>query len=253
MSHVMIAFGVFSLVLACALFGVRLRTVLAARHLQSPSLNAIKLATGLIATLAALVLGLLVSSSKSTLDTVNNELVHNAINFLQLDRLLLAYGPEAQPLRQEIIRDYAEAVDLLATSRRDETSMLAGQARLHRLGDYQVRLMALPVSNDTQRQIRDEAVKLQGAIVATRWLVLMQREGTISTSLIVVLLLWLAVIFTAFGLQSPPNPTVICGLVLCSLSAAGALFLILEMGQPLDGFIHISLAPLQDAVARLRQ
>jgi len=253
MSHVMIALGVFSLVLACALFGLHLRKILAARDLQTPSLNAIKLATGLIATLAALVLGLLVSSSKSTLDTVNSELVHNAINFLQLNRLLLAYGADAQPLRQEIIRDYAEAVDLLATSRRDETTMLAGQARLHRLGDYQVRLMALPVGNDTQRQIRDEAVKLQGAIVATRWLVLMQREGTISTSLIVVLLLWLAVIFTAFGLQSPPNPTVVCGLVLCSLSAAGALFLILEMGQPLDGFIHISLEPLQDAVARLKQ
>ncbi|OWT74343.1 MULTISPECIES: DUF4239 domain-containing protein [unclassified Achromobacter] len=252
MTHFLIALGVFALVLACTLFGMYLRKTQPAQHMQKPSMKAIQLATGLIATLAALVMGLLVSSSKHTLDTVNNELVHNAVNFLQLDRLLQAYGPEAQPLRHEIIRDYVEAVDLLATSRRDETALLAGQDRLHRLGDYQVRLMALPVGNDTQRQIRDEAVKLQGAIVATRWLVLMQREGTISTPLIVVLLLWLAVIFTAFGLQSPPNPAVICALVLCGVSAAGALFLIIEMGQPLDGLIHISLAPLQDAVARLQ-
>jgi hypothetical protein len=252
MTHIFIALGVFALVSLCALIGMVLRKVQPARHLEKPSMNAVKMVTGLIATLAALVLGLLVSSSKNTLDTVNNELVHNAINFLQLDRMLRAYGPDAQGLRLEIIGDYAEVVDLLATSRQDETALLAGQERLHRLGDYQVRLMSLPAHGDAQRQIRDEAVKLQGAIVATRWLVLMQREGTLSAPLLVVLLLWLAVIFLAFGLTSPPNPVVVSGIVLCALSAAGAIFLILEMGQPLDGLIHISLAPLQDAVARLK-
>lgn len=253
MTHALIAVGIFVLVTGSACVGLYLRSRLPEHHVSTASTDAIKLATGLVATLAALVLGLLVSSAKNTLDTVNGELVRNAAHFMQLDRLLDAYGEPARALRADIVRDYAEVVDLLAANSSGETNQLAAQDRLKRLADYQTRLMALSATDDTQRQMRAQAVQLQGDIVATRWLVLLQREGSVSVPLIIVLVLWLIVIFMAFGLLSPPNGAVICGLFLCALSAAGAIFLILEMDRPLDGLIHISVTPLRDAITHLQR
>jgi len=253
MTHdVLIAVCIFVLISLSACAGLYLRKVLPQHHVSTESTDAIKLATGLVATLAALVLGLLVSSAKHTLDEVNGELVRNAAHIMQLDQLLESYGEPARQVRRDLIGDYAEAVNLLSASNSADTDLLAGQIRLRRLADYETRLMALPAVDDTQRQIRAQAVQLQGQIVATRWLVLLQREGSVSVPLIVVLVAWLVVIFTAFGLLSPPNGAVICGLILCALSAAGAIFLILEMDRPLDGLIHISVTPLQDAIMHLR-
>jgi hypothetical protein len=236
-THVLVSLAVFIVVFASAMVGLRLRYILPEHHFNSSSADAIKLATGLIATLAALVLGLLVSSAKHSLDTVNAELQE--------------YGPPAQTLRQNMNQDYARALALLNADRPAQVDQLTRQDRLQRLQDYQVQLMALPAADDVQRQIRTLAVQLQGQISVTRWLVLLQREGSLSTPLLFVLVLWLVVIFAAFGLLSPPNGAVVAGLLLCALSAAGAIFLILEMDRPLDGVIHISIGPLRDAIARL--
>jgi hypothetical protein len=68
-----------------------------------------------------------------------------------------------------------------------------------------------------------------------------------------LLVCWLTIIFFSFGLFATPNTTVIIVLLVCALSAASALFLILELDQPYGGFIKISSAPMQNAVARLGQ
>lgn len=251
MTHVLIALVIFVIVFASAMAGLRLRGILPEHHFTTTSADAIKLATGLIATLAALVLGLLVSSAKHTLDTVNAELLQSAAQIMQLDRLLQEYGPPAQVLRQNMNRDYERALELLNSDLSAQVNQLTRQDRLQRLEDYQVQLMALPAADDVHRQMRMVAVELQGQISVTRWLVLLQREGSLSTPLLIVLVLWLVVIFAAFGLLSPPNGAVVVGLLLCALSAAGAIFLILEMDTPLDGIIHMSVTPLRDAIDRL--
>ncbi|WP_232462358.1 bestrophin-like domain [Bordetella genomosp. 9] len=248
-----IALVVFLLVTGSALLGLRLRRLLPPHHVQSESLDAIKLTTGLIATLAALVLGLLVSSSKSAMDAVNAELTRNAARILQLDAVLRDYGPAAAELRRDMLRDYAATVALLS----EETPLMVDRAtvpwRLHRLQDYQDRMIALPADDDVHRQLRTQAVQLQAQISATRWLLVLQRDGSVSVPLLFVLVVWLMIIFLAFGVLSPRNGAVVVALLLCAVSASGAIFLILEMDRPLDGMIHISTTPLRDALLRLQQ
>ncbi len=69
----------------------------------------------------------------------------------------------------------------------------------------------------------------------------------------VLLIFWLIVIFTTFGLFSPRNATVIIVMLLCALSAAGSLFLILELDTPYAGLIKVSSAPLRTALTHLGQ
>jgi hypothetical protein len=66
-----------------------------------------------------------------------------------------------------------------------------------------------------------------------------------------VLILWLTVIFTGLALFAPVNPTSISIFLICALSAAGAVFLILELDDPLVGIIKISDEPLQLVLARI--
>lgn len=253
MTHTLVAVLVFLCMSASAALGLYLRPRLPSHHVTGESTDAIKLAVGLIATLAALVLGLLVSSAKHSLDSVNEELLHNASEMMQLDDMLRHYGPEAQDLRKKIVGDFGHAVDLLSAQASGMVDQLDTEPQLERLQDYRMHLMRLPAVNDEQRQIRSQMVDLQSKMASTRWLLVLQRDGSMSTPLLLVLVLWLVVIFAAFGILSPPNPVVIIGLLLCALSAACAIFLILEMDRPLDGWIRISTVPLQDAVTRLAQ
>jgi len=68
-----------------------------------------------------------------------------------------------------------------------------------------------------------------------------------------MLVFWLTIIFASFGLFSPRNATVIAVLLICALSAAGSLFLVLELDAPYEGLIKVSSAPLRNALAHLGQ
>lgn len=252
-SHSLVALLIFVSTFASALAGLYLRNRLPNEHFSQPSIDAIKLATGLLATMAALVLGLLVSSAKNSLDSVNSELTRSAAKIMQLDRILGEYGPAAESVRAAMRRDYAQTVALLAAGEPARVDQLDTQTRLDRLEKYQVTLMRLPADDDVQRQMRARAVQLENDISGTRWLLVVQREGSISVPLLIVLVLWLIVIFGAFGMLSPGNRVVVTALLLCALSASGAIFLILEMDRPLDGIIRISTLPLRDAMQRLTE
>lgn len=68
---------------------------------------------------------------------------------------------------------------------------------------------------------------------------------------LVVLVFWITVIFGSFGLFAPPNGTVVAVLLVCALSIAASIFLIVEMGQPFEGLLKISSAPLHYALSHL--
>src|SRR4029453_16532929 len=94
-----VALIVFACVFGSAMFGFFLGKKLPHKHLDNESKDIVKLATGLIATLSALVLGLMVSSAKGTFDQVKSELMQTAVKIVVLDRVLAQYGPEANEVR----------------------------------------------------------------------------------------------------------------------------------------------------------
>jgi hypothetical protein len=94
---------VFVCVFGGALFGMFMRAILPDHHLNDASKDVVRLVMGLVATLAALVLGLLVASAKTSFDTANEAFRQSAAKVILLDRALAQYGPESKDLR-ELIR-----------------------------------------------------------------------------------------------------------------------------------------------------
>jgi hypothetical protein len=251
MVHLLIAFVVFVWVFGMSMLGLWWRKHLPDHHLNEESTSTIKLATGLIATIAALVLGLLISSAKNSFDTVNADLVRNAVKIIQLDRNLAEYGPETTSLRQELKTSYAKWIDVLGSGRESQLKQLEDPDMVGEIHRFQHELASLSPKTALQNQLQARCMELADDVFAARWLALLQRRGSIPAPLLFVLVTWLSIIFAAFGLFSPHNRTLIFFFVMCAFSAAGAIFVILEMDTPLNGFINISVAPLREALTHL--
>ncbi|UZJ59145.1 hypothetical protein OKW98_21685 [Pseudomonas sp. KU26590] len=253
MSHLAIAAAVFMCVFGCALLGLHVREKLPDHHLSDDSIGVVKLATGLIATLAALVLGLLISSAKNIYDTASTELVQNAAMVIQLDRDLARYGPQTEPIRAVLKRNYAEAVESLASGDSARLSQLNGALAISRSEGLQASIQSLVPAEDTQQAAKAQSLRIVDEIFAARWLTLLQAHGSIPTPLLIVLVAWLSIIFGCFGLFAKANGTVVGALMMCALSSAGAVLMIEELSRPLDGFVKVSVAPMRDTLERMGQ
>ncbi len=251
MSSLAVALIVFGCMFASAMLGLFLGTVLPAHHLDDDSKDVIKLGTGLVATIAALVLSLLISSAKSSFDKMRDELVASAAQLVLLDRTLAAYGPDASAVRDLLKRTYTDSVNLLFSNNRVKEAQLDTPQTIARTEKVVAQLRQLMPRNDEQRALQVQAVTMAGEIASRRWLLLLQEQDPVPFPLLVVLVSWLATIFAAFGLFAPRNPTAIVALSLAGLSAAGAIFLILEMNNPMNGFVRISDLPLRSAINHL--
>jgi hypothetical protein len=249
MSAVTISAITFAFVFGGALLGTILRAAVPEHQLTADSKEAVKLGMALIATMAALVLGLLIASAKSSFDTQNNELTEMSSKIVLLDRVLAHYGPEAAEsrnvLRASLLRiiDRMEAKDATSLSQL-EVSPAASEALYEKI-------QGLSATSEAQRSIQAQALTLTISMGQMRWLMYEQRVTSISFPLLAVLVFWLTIIFISFGLFAPPNTIVIASFFVSALSVSGAILLILEMYTPYAGLIHISSAPLRAALAHL--
>src|ERR1700689_1485945 len=102
MNALLISLLVFAVIFGGALVGVAVRPLLSEKHLQPDSKDIVKMATGLIGTLAALVLGLLIASAKGSFDLKTSQVSQGPATIIVLDDLLVKYGPKATPLRTHL-------------------------------------------------------------------------------------------------------------------------------------------------------
>lgn len=253
MNHVVIAFIAFIVVFGSALACSYLGAVLPRHHLSDESTSVVKLATGLLATLAALVLGLLISSAKGSFDTTNGEIVRSAVDVVRLDRVLARYGPETHDIRDHLKRMTAASVALLASGDPVILERMTDPEAIARTEDFQRQVENLSPRNAAQSQLQAKALQIVDEVFTARWLALLQERSSIPIPLLVVLVLWLAIIFGTFGLFAPRNGTTVTVLFMGAVSAAGAIFMIMEMNTPLDGVIRVSLGPMRGALAILGQ
>lgn len=242
---------VFACVFGGALLGILLRAALPEHHLNADSKDSVKLGIGLIATMAALVLGLLIASAKSSYDTQSQELVQLSANVVLLDRLMAHYGSETKQLRDLLRRGVLRVLDQIWPEDGSRATQLDPTAAgVEVLYD---KILELAPQNDVQRSIQAQAAKVAIDLGQTRWLLFEQRGSSISMAFLTVLVFWLTIIFLSFGLFAPRNATVIVVLFVCALSVSGAIFLILELDRPFEGLIQISSAPMRSALAHLGQ
>src|SRR5271163_4969045 len=79
---------------------------------RSPeSRDAVKLATGMLSVLAALVLGLLIASVKNSFDSTDAQIREFAATLILLNQTLADYGPETVEARQMVRRYTARALE----------------------------------------------------------------------------------------------------------------------------------------------
>lgn len=253
MSPLEIGLIVFACVLGAAMLGLFIGSVLPEHHLSQDTKDVVKLGTALIATMAALVLSLLISSAKSSFDLMGSELVQNAARAISLDRALADYGPETREIRDLLKRAYAARIELMFSRDESRRAKLNTPEQVVAMEGLLGKLWALSPQNDAQRGFRSQALEIAGEMSTTRWLLVLQKDEPIPMALVVVLVFWLAIIFATFGLFAPRNATVVAALFVCALSVAGAILLILEMNSPFTGSMQLSGAPMRDALARMGQ
>jgi len=206
---------------------------------------------GLIATLTALVLGLLVSSAKSSFDTMNAEIMQSGTKLIMLDRTLLHYGPETKNIRDLLRRSLLHSINLVWPEDKKVSSGLSEFEKgtgLEQVGDM---LRSLSLKNDPQRLLQAQALQVTGDLQQARWLMIEQAQSSLPTPFLVIMVFWLTIFFVCFGLFSESNATVITVMLVCALSISGAIFLVLEMEHPFQGIIKVSAAPLYKALENI--
>ncbi len=251
MSPISISLIAFVLIIAGAFAGMALRNLLPKHHLSDDSKDVIRLGSALIATIAGLVLGLLISSAKSSYDAQTAQVRHITADIVLLDNFLELYGPETRNARELVRRAVGPLADriwrkngaVFSRSTPFEATVASERAL--------AAIQELDARTDAQRSYKSRAIQLTTDLGQSR-LVLFEQEGaSIPLPFLAVLVFWLAIIFASFSLFSRLNPTAIAALFVFAFSAAGAIFLILEMDQPFAGLIQISDLPMRNALAPL--
>jgi hypothetical protein len=246
-SIIAIACLVFVCCFGAAQVGLYLR--LPNHHLDGDSKDTVRLVMGLIATMAALVLSLLISSANSSYDTQAAELRQMSADITQLDRVLVLYGPETQEIRALLrlaLTGAHQRVWHPDDSQRLDLDPASGRAQTDA---FYAKLQSLVPKTAAQSRAQDAAWQLTASLVRMRLLMYEQLNSPVTWPLLVVLIFWVSELFLGFGLFARFNVTVIVTTTVGAISVAGAILLMLELNRPYSGLIRLSDAPIRAALA----
>jgi hypothetical protein len=253
MSALGISFMVFACIFGSAMLGCYLRTLLHDHHLSDDSLRVVTLGTSLLATLTAVVLGMLISSARTSFDRASDEITETASTAVLLDRALANYGSETKDARELLHHTIASATDIMFAAEGSAPGKLTASERLGGMEHFQATLRGLAPRNDVQRSLQSRALALSDEVIKLRWLVMEHETNAMLTPFLMVLVLWLSIIFFGIGINTANNLIVLLTLFICALSVSLALFLIEELNHPFDGLMQVSSAPLRNALTQLGQ
>ena len=249
MSPLALSCIIFALTLGGIAFGASLRRALPKHHISKESQDIVRLGAGLIATIAALVLGLLITASKGSFDTQSTQVKQVTADVILLDNLLAQYGPEGRPIREQMRSMLGQFADRLWQEKEENT---AGKFEFSAAGEkVYLAIQSLSPQNDLQRSLQARAAQISTDLAQTRLLLFVEGGNLIPAPFLVILVFWLVIIFASFSLFAELNVTAFTFLSLFALSASGAIFLILELSQPFSGLMMISSTPLRNSLGPL--
>ena len=247
MNSILVSSIIFAFVFAAALIGMVVRVP--EEHLGSDAKDVVRLATGLVATMASIILGMLVSSAKSSYDARKNDVAELSAEILTIDRMLARFGPEPMKSAANFVRWWnlvftgsgrtRPRVRPISSRRTEARSLLTNWRRLRR------RMIDRPPP-------RARLTSMVVTLKQTQWLLFLKVEqNAVPFPLLAVLVCWLAAIFLSFGLFAAPNSTTVATLAVSALAVSAAIFLILEMYTPFSGVLRISPRPILDALSQM--
>jgi hypothetical protein len=245
MSNILTAAIISACLCGAVLLAMRIRRR-AGQRLNVETIETLKVAAGLIATMSMLLLGMLVNSAKNSYETVRSEVIQLAAKVTLLDRLLGAYGAEAVSPREQL-RIVATGV-IREMSPEENAGSVSTASRGDAIYDA---IQSLSPSDERQRTLKNQALNLTVELARLTTLLRAQSFASIPGPLLVFMVLWLGIILFSYGLCAPPNTTARLALIVSAISVAGAIFLILEMDQPFTGLIRISSEPMVNALNQI--
>jgi hypothetical protein len=226
-----------ALMLGGAVVGVQLRRALPERHLDVNTKDIVRLGGGLVATITAVVLGLLINSSNSTFEAQRNEVRRLAADLILLDHLLEGYGPEARPIRVLMRRGVDQLVDHVWQQGAPESApdLTPGSISAQIYTDIQ----ALSARDAGHRAVQAHAGQVALDVVRARLMLMQLALAPLPLAIVAVLVFWLTALFASFSLFTPIYFASMIVLAVIAVSASAALLLFLEMSHAFTGLMHI--------------
>jgi hypothetical protein len=240
---------VFGCLATAVLLGRIASARLPAHHLSTEARDTVKLSLGLVATMSALLLGLLVSSAKGAYDAQNRQVDEMAAKIATLDRVFALYGPESARARKEL---RAIVTNAIARAWPQESGAASDLAPDLRSGDeiYRAVQMLMPV-DDSQRDLKSRATSYTIDLAEGRALLVSRALEGASAPLLIVVIGWFVLILFGFSLLAPRAPVATLALTVAAAAVSGAIFLLLEYYEPFEGLIRIPSDPMVASISEI--
>ncbi|WP_431280965.1 hypothetical protein ACQW02_16275 [Humitalea sp. 24SJ18S-53] len=252
MSPILIAGAICIVTFGAALMGLVLNARVPEDHLDPLSRDVIKGMMGLVATMTALLLGLLIHAAQVTNDGVRSQVDEASASLLELDRALGAYGPDAAPARalfRQVVRH--EVGRFLLPDGVDLVRLADGYEPAERAA-FAAEVDGLEPRTAAQRAILQRVSTLLNGVGHLRILLADRAHDRMPRPFLVVMVFWLTMLFLGFGLLAPRNRTVVGALLIGAVSVAAAMFLILALNRPFDGLLRVPVTSLRLLMEQLR-
>ncbi len=230
----------FVSVLIGTAMGMILRRSLPAELLEGGSREAIRLGAGFLATIAALVIGLMIASAKNSYDTQSANIRQLGTNAVLVDQMLAKYGPDAKAARNLLRETIPSATNRIWQENANGNGGGSTFYVTETAERFYNAIEDLKPGNDEQRSLKSRIVQITTELGRTRLLVFTQSESAIPVPFFIVLAFWLVVIFASFSLFAEPSPIVFASILVFALSVSSAMFLIVDLSHPFDGLMQIS-------------
>jgi hypothetical protein len=242
---------IFAVILAGTFAGWITGQRLPRHHVGDETKSLVSVSMTVVATVSALVLGLLISNANTGFIARSTQVTRLSADIIRLDRLLRRYGPDAD-LARDALRQYAEqkAADMFPENPGDPVRV-DNESTYDLLFRVEELVLALRPADARDKWLVEQAMTLAANIGNARWLLSQQEGQGIPKPFLWLVTFWLTLLFASFGLFAPRNSTSAVALVLCALAVSGAVEMILELEQPFDRLVRISPVPMRNAVQEL--
>jgi len=206
----------------------------------------------MMATLAALVLGFMVTSARATFDRANDDIIGVSTSILLLDRALSGYGPETTPIRTDLRQFLARATERVSPDgEMKKVVFRLPHTSLSLITQLQGAILALPSDTATKWWFQHRALDITTELAKQRILASEHEKTSEPTPLLIVVTAWIVLIFVGMGTFAMHNPSVRLVLFCAALAFSGSIFLIMELEAPYTGMLRASGAPLLQAEQEL--
>jgi hypothetical protein len=199
-----------SAIVAVCVFAGAILAMCAARalpsaHLSTEGRDVIKLAMALIATLVALVLGLLIATAKGTFDAQTGAVRQQSANIILLDRILAGYGPETEHPRALLQQSVVQTIERMWPKDGSSPAILPPHdTRSQMLAVYN-EVANLSPQGDAQRSLKARALQAMTDLAQTRFQMYVQENSGLPLPFLIVVVFWLIILFAGYGLIAPRN------------------------------------------------